>query len=303
MLLDIAWAALRRRPFSFLSTLLLGLIWSSLLGAAAPLAVLLWACLALLGLGGWYTLEAFVLRRLGARPPSRIESERLASALRCSSGARLVVVDQPEVWLYPSLRHIVLSHGALDLLEERELVGLVAQAVAQQRLAGLVGEPVVWLGNLLLVGAWLLDSWLIRLGELLAAAVGASLVLPALLWPRAFRTLVGRLFGWSFIGLVGASLISEGVPGLGLALLAAPALVPGLRALLAWESRRAEALADRATLEAGLGWYLLDALELLSWAGEPPPPGGAFAVLHRPGSTLTTRSERIWQQLNAEPKR
>jgi hypothetical protein len=117
MLLSIAWAALRRRPFSFIVTILLGVIWSSLLGVAVPAAVLLWACLALLGLGACFKGEAFVLRRLGARPPSRIEGEQLASALRCTSDANLVIVDQAEAWLYPSLRHIVVSQGALDVLD------------------------------------------------------------------------------------------------------------------------------------------------------------------------------------------
>lgn len=302
MLLSIAWAALRRRPFSTLLTLLLGVVWSGLLGVPAPAAVLVWLCLALLGLGAARAVEPAVLRRLGGRQPSRLERERLASALRTCGDVRPMVVDQAAAWLYPSLRHVVLSRGLLDLLEERELVGLVAQAAAQQRLGSLAGESMVWLGNTFLLGAWLAGGWLVRLGQLLAAVIGVSLVLPALLWPDAFRARVGRVLGWVLIGLVGTVLIVEGFPALGMALLLARPLVLGMRVLLAWESRRAEARADRATVEAGLGWYLLDALETLGWSADPPRPTGALGVLQRPGSPLPERMAHVWQRLEAERK-
>jgi len=302
VLLSLAWAALRRRPFSVLVTVVLGSIWSSLLDIAVPAAVPAWACGSLLGLGLWYALEPKGMGWLGARRPSRIEHERLASAVSACGGVPLLVVDQPSVWVQPSLRHILVSRGALDLFEDRELIGLITQAAARQRLAGLVGEPSVWLGNLFLLGNWVLGGWLIGIGELLARVLAWSLVLPALLWPDRFRIIVGRLLGWMLIGLLGTTLISVGWPAVGLALLTGQLLVPGLRALLAWETRRAEAIADRSTAEAGQGWYLLEALEALAWADELLPPSELFALLRRPGAALPDRIERLWQQLNTEPK-
>jgi hypothetical protein len=76
------------------------------------------------------------------------------------------------------------------------------------------------------------------------------------------------------------------------------AVVPGLAALLSWESRRVEMAADRETIEAGLGWQLLEALEMLIWAESVPAPGGVLGLLCRTGSPLASRADRVWQALS-----
>jgi hypothetical protein len=75
-------------------------------------------------------------------------------------------------------------------------------------------------------------------------------------------------------------------------------LAHGQQALLAWESRRAEQLADQATVDAGLGWQLLEALETLAMAESVPPPDGLLGLFCRRGSPLNTRADRVWRALS-----
>jgi hypothetical protein len=298
MLVSIARAALRRRPFSFSVTLVLGTAFTSLLGAPVPAFIVLWAMLSLLGLEVWFTAESAALRRLGVRRPLEAEAIRLQPAAKYACGVEVVLADQSEPWVYPSLRSVVISSALLDVVEDQGLIALVAHAAEMRRLAVLVGEPMVWLGNLPLVGAYLVARALVRVGELLAGVVGSSLILPGLLFPNGFRRYVGGLFGAVFVGLIGSSLISYGAPAVGLSVLVAWAVVPGLRALLAWETRRAEALADQAVIAAGLGSFLRQGLEVLSWADELPRPRGALGLLARGGAPIRTpRMERIERAL------
>jgi hypothetical protein len=109
----------------------------------------------------------------------------------------------------------------------------------------------------------------------------------------------GRVFGAAIVGLLGALLLSSGMAAPGLGLLLAWAVVPGLRALLDWESRRVEVVADRATVEAGLGWQLLEALETLTWAESVTGPGGLLGLLCRAGTPLSHRADRLWRELSA----
>ncbi|MBV9174348.1 MAG: hypothetical protein JOZ81_30170 [Chloroflexi bacterium] len=292
MFLSTLWAALRRRPFSFGSTLVLLVVFSSLMGAAAPVAVLLWIGLALLGLEVWFVVEPVALRRLGARKPNQAEWTRLQGAVQ-TCGCRLLILDQPEPWLFPTLRHVVVSRGMLDFVEDRGVFGLVAQATEQQRLAAVVGVPIVWLGNLELVAAYVISCCAVRLGELVASVMGYSLVLPGLLFPNAFRRYGGLLLGTVLLGLIGATLITDSLPGAGLALLVGWAVVRAVDAVLAWESRRLEAVADEATVAAGLGSHLREALETLGWADELPRARGLLGVLQQPGASVAARLERV----------
>ena len=91
--------------------------------------------------------------------------------------------------------------------------------------------------------------------------------------------------------------LSGGLAALGLGMLLGWALVAGLRALLGWESRRAEADADRAIVQAGLGPQLLEALETLAWLN-PPPPDGWRRVLLRAGAPVHKRIERLSHALS-----
>jgi hypothetical protein len=297
MIFTLTWAALRRHPFSVVCTALLVALSASLLGIPAPLGLLVWATASLLGITLWHALEPFILRGLGGRPPSRLERELLDGAL---GPARLevVVLDAAAPWLGRGLRSLVVSRALLDLYEARPVQGLLTQAVEQVRLASLAGELVVWLGNLPLLGAWILGRWLARLGRVLAVVVGGSLVVPLLLWPAGFVLWAGRLFGSAIVALLGSALLSSGLAAPGLGLLLAWALMPGLQALLAWESRRAERIADQATVEAGLGWQLLEALEILAVAQPLPAPDGLLGLLCRGGSPLSTRAERVWRALS-----
>jgi hypothetical protein len=289
---------LRRRLLSVTCAALLLTVSASLLRASVPQALVLWALASILGLATWRALEPFVLRRLGCRAPSHLERERLAPAL--VGDVEVLVLDAAQPCLGRGIRTLVVSRALLDLLEDRALQGLLANAHAQVRAASLPGELVVWLGNLPVLSAWYLSRALVQLGRVLALVVGGSLVLPLVLWPDGFTRWVGRLFGATIVGLLGSALLSAGLSAAGLGLLLAWAIVPALRALLNYETRRAEQAADDATLAAGLGWQLLEALETLVWAESVPPPAAPLGWLCRAATPLTTRADRLWRKL-AQP--
>jgi hypothetical protein len=297
MTVALAWAALRRHPFSVLCTALLAALSARLLGAPVPVVLVLWATVSLFGITVWHALEPVILRRLGCRSPSWLERERLDRALGAAQ-LEVVVLDAAEPWLGRGLRSLVVSRALLDLLEDRAVQGLIAQAVGEVRSASLAGELVVWLGNLPLLVGWIFGSWLTHLGRLLAMVLGNSLVVPILLWPTGFIRWVGRLLGWGIVMLLGSALMSSGLAAPGLGLLLAWALVPGLQALLAWESRRAEQLADQATIDTGLGWQLLEALETLAFAESMSPPDGLLGLFCRRGSPFNLRADRVWRALS-----
>jgi hypothetical protein len=75
------------------------------------------------------------------------------------------------------------------------------------------------------------------------------------------------------------------------------AAVPGLAALVDREWRRTEAAADAATVEAGLGWHLLQALEVLVWVDPVARPEGLLGLLFRAGDPVWRRAERLWRQV------
>jgi hypothetical protein len=294
--LVLASRAVRRHPLSLLCTALLLAISTSLTGTSVPLALLCWALIALVSLAIWSALEPFVLRRLGCRSPGHLERERLDPALG-PDRVGVLVLDAAQPWLGRGLRTLVISRALLDLLEDRALAGLLAQATRQVRAASLPGEVVVWLGNLPLLGAWCLSRGLMRLGRLLAIVVGTSLVVPLVVWPDGFIRWAGRLSGAAIVGLLGSALLSSGVSAAGLGLLLAWALVPGLQTLLNWEARQAETAADDATFDAGLGWELLEALETLAWAESVPPPAAPLGWLCRAATPPTDRADHIWRKL------
>src|SRR5437763_15818144 len=111
MFVALLWTALRRHPFSFTVSLLLGAVWTSMLGAPVPVAMMVWAGCALLGLESWYAVEPVALRQLGCREPGNIEATRIQPALRRLPNLRLHVrvADVPEPWAEPVLRSIVVT--------------------------------------------------------------------------------------------------------------------------------------------------------------------------------------------------
>lgn len=294
--LVLAGKAVRRHPLSILCTAL-GLTMSAgLSGAPVPLALLLWPCTSLVCLATWDAVEPFVLRRLGCRAPGHLERERLDPALG-SVRVEVQVLDAAQPWLFPGVRTLILSRALLDLLEDRALAGLLAQAAIQVRAASLPGELVVWLGNLPLLCAWCLGRGLMQIGRFLAIVVGASLVLPLALWPDGFTRWAGRLFGAGVVGLAGSALLLSGQSAIGLGLLLGWVVVPAVRAVVDWETRQAETAADDATFESGLGWELLEALETLTWAESVPPAAAPLGWLSRAASPLTERADRLWRKL------
>jgi len=70
----------------------------------------------------------------------------------------------------------------------------------------------------------------------------------------------------------------------------------GMRALIAWEARGAEADADRAVVQAGLGPQLIEALETFAWLNAPPPHCW-HALLVRAGSPTASRIQRVSRAL------
>jgi len=294
--LTLIATALRRRPFATLSAALLLVMLSSLLGAPVPGAILAWLAASAASLEAWHTLECVILRRVGYRAPTFAERERLEPALGCAH-LEVLVLDSPHVWVGRGLRCIVVTRAMLDLLEDRALLGLLHEIASSIRRAALAGQLLVSIGMLPMLIAFRLAQALAFLGRLLGMAVGAALVLPPLAWPRGFVTWAGRIFGGVLVGLLGSALVSNGFPAPGLSVLVAWAIVPSLRALLAWETRRAEAAADLATIADGLGWDLVEALETLQAAEPLHAPSGMHRLLCPPGAPLGARADRIRRAL------
>src|SRR4051794_29647202 len=123
MIVSLAWAALRRRPFSVLCTLVLDLLWASLLGLSAPLALLVWLVGSFALLELWLLIEPTLLGWCGCREPNRGERDLLHSwAQRLSVSLR--VCDDPTPFVASALRTVIVSSGALELFEDRALFGL-----------------------------------------------------------------------------------------------------------------------------------------------------------------------------------
>jgi hypothetical protein len=140
---------------------------------------------------------------------------------------------------------------------------------------------------------------LAQFGRLLAVVVGIGLVLPLVFCRDLFLCWTGRLFSLMLVGIIGSVLISEGHAAIGLGVLLAWLIVPSLRAILAWESRRAEALADSATIAAGFGLQLLEGVDFLALAEPLTIADTLLRILCLPRSTAAQRAERIRRALGA----
>jgi hypothetical protein len=293
----IVWAALKHRPASVLITLFLCTVTAALVGQPVPVAIVAWLVGGIFVVGAWLLVEPLALQRFGCRRPFFGERERFAAALQ-RDPVEVVVAHDNIPWICCGLRTTIVSQAALEILDDDALTALMTQTAARQRQWCLARELFVWLGNAPLVGIWLVDRSIHALGRLLALAIGSSLIVPLLLWPNGFVSWGGRLIGVAVGGLLGSVLLSGGLAALGLGLLVGTPLVLGLRALLAWEARGAETVADRATLSAGLGQQLRDALEALAVL-ESPRPSGWLRVFVRAGAPLHQRIARLEKELSA----
>jgi hypothetical protein len=272
---------------------------ASLLDVSIPGALTLWIGTALLSFELWYALEPFILQHLGGfRAASHAERALLEAAISNAQLEPLIGI-QPELAIARGVRCLVISRDLLELLEERALSGLLYQAAAPVHVADLAGALMVWLGNLPVLAAWWAARGVVCLGRLLGVLVGESLVLPLVLWPGGFVRWSGWLFGSAMLGLLGSMLLSSGLVAAGVGLMLAWAVVPGIQALLGWESRRVERAADQATVDAGRGAELLEALEYLVLAEPRPRASGLMGVLCRPGAELNLRAERIRRALTS----
>jgi hypothetical protein len=298
MTLALTCAAFRCRPFSLLASALLLVILASLLDMPAPMALLVWLAASLAMLEAFHVLESFILKRLGYRPPTYAERERLEPAAGCGH-IRVMVIDAPELWVGHGLRILVITCGMLDVLEDRALTGMLHNATNATWPAALAAEMLAWFGALPITVAWSLSRCVTAVARLLAVAIGRALVLPLVVWPRGFTVWGGRALAGVIVGLFGAALLSNGLAAVGLVVLLAWALVPGLQALLTWETRRAESRADDATVSAGLGWQLVEALETLQMAQPLATPPGLHGLLSPAGAPLGARADRIRRVLAA----
>jgi hypothetical protein len=297
MTLALTLAAIRRHPLSVLFTLLFLLVTAAFIGTPAVLVVSTWAIGGALSLELWHALEPTILKRVARhREPTHAERQRLESALG-RAPLRLLVADSTDLVATRGLRCLVVSRDLLDVLEDRALSGLLTQTATPTQSANLAGFALVWLGTLPLLVAWWAGRLVAQLGRLLAVVVGTSLVLPLILFREAFLCWTGRLFTVALVGLIGMVLISGGHAAAGLGLLMAWLIVPFVQAILAWESRRAEAAADATTIAAGFGLQLLEAVDFLALAEPLPVADKLLSLLCLPRSTSVERAERIRRSL------
>jgi len=275
--------------------MLIGLLLANTLGVPVIVAAVAWLAFGLLGIAALDRWERALLTRRDARQPSRLEHERLAAVLG-RPPLEVLVCDAGEPILVRTYRHVVVGRALLDLLEDRALLGLLAQAMHPRWSASLAGELLVWSAVGPLGGVWLAVGWLMQLGRGLAALLSWCLVLPLVLFPDSFVHWVGRLLGAAIITLLGMLLVASGLSTAGLLLWLGTVVVPGLQAVLAWEYRRTEELTERDTIELGLGGHLAEALEELTWYETLPRPAGVLSLFAREGSPIVKRAERTWRR-------
>ena len=301
MTLAFILAAIRRHPFSIAFTAPLLAAFASLLGASVPLALGGWAATVLVGCELWYAIEPLALRRLaGCRAPTHAERELLDQAITIAH-LQPLIVETPGLVIGRAVRTLVVGRDLLEVADERALVGLLHQTCATVHRANIGGVLVVWSGNLPILGAYQVSRALAYLGQLLGVLVGESLLVPLVAWRYGFVSWSGRVFGSVLVGLLGSMLLSSGFAAAGAALLIAWAVVPGLQAVLDWEARRLEHAADRASVAAGFGAQLLEALELLLLTEPRETPLGLLGLVCRPGAPLATRADRIRNALSKVP--
>lgn len=301
MTFALTLAAVRRHVVAVILTALLTIITASLLGVSVPLALAAWSVTALLSLELWYAAEPVLLRHLGdCRDPSVAELHRI-EALLGRTPLQVLVADVSDFTAARGLRCLVVGRDLLDIFEDRALQGYLVQASMPLQAANVAGFILVWLGNLPLLTAWWLTRVIAQLGRLLALAVGTSLVVPIVVFRDGFLRWAGLAFTVVLVSLAGSVLLSYGFAAIGLGLLLAWLLVPTVRAVLSWESRRAEGVADRATIEAGFGLQLLEAVDFLTQIEPRKLRIGVLSALALPGKPMIDRGRCIRRHLDMAP--
>lgn len=302
MTLALTLAAIRRHPFSIPLTFLILLLTAALTATPVALALSAWAAATALSFELWYALEPTILKRIPRyREPTHAERQRLESTLGRAQ-LQLLVADTTDLLATRGLRCLIVSRDLLDVFEDRALSGLVHQTASSNHSANLAGFALVWIGNLPVLAAWWAERLVAQLARLLAILVGTSLVLPLIVCRDAFLRWTGQLFTAMLVGLFGSVLISGGHAAAGLGLLIAWLMVRLLQSILAWESRQAEAASESATIAAGFGPQLLEAVDFMALAEPLPVADKLLSLLCLPRSSTVQRAERIRRALEASAR-
>jgi hypothetical protein len=297
MTFALTLAAIRRHPLGIVLTTLLAIATAALAGVSVPLALALWLVFGLISLELWYALEPMLLRRLGGcRAPTAAEQLRLESALG-RAHPNVLIADTAQLITVRGLRCMAVGRDLMDVLEDRALSGLLLQASTPTHAANLAGFMLVWVGNLPTLAAWWTCRLVGQLGRLIALAVGTSLVLPLVVCRDGYLRWAGLTCTTLLIGLGGTVLLSYGFAAAGLGLLLAWLVVPCIRGVLGWESRRVECSADCGTIKAGLGLQLLEAVDFLGLIEPRPTASGLLSILSLPASSMLDRARRIRREL------
>lgn len=290
----------RIRARSLALSLVFALITAWLLHVPFVVAALTAGLIMLIALHGRPRWERLVLWLAGCRPLTHLERERLRhpAVSSESASAAVVVCAHGDPWLLHCARRLVVSAGLLDLLEDRALTAYIAQAQQPVYLAAHVAETIVWSLAWPALTGWALVRLCSAVGRLLAIVVGCALLLPMIFWPDGFVRHAGVALGGVTLCCVLLMLAAGGQGHL---------VVLVIVSLIAWRllgiTQRAEGCgvedaADRATIEAGLGVALSEALDTLVWVEPIARPRGVLGLLFREGETLSTRAERLWRILH-----
>jgi hypothetical protein len=297
MTFALTLAAVRHHPVGVVLTALMAIVTASLLAVSAPLALVAWAVTGLVCLELWYILEPVVLSQFGdCRLPTAAEHQRIEAALG-RTHVDVLIADVTEFTAMRGLRCLAIGRDMLDVLEDRALSGYLAQAAAPLQSANLAGFILVWLGNLPVLAAWWATRLVGQFGRLLALVVGTSLVVPLVVCREGFLRWAGLVFTTVLVGLCGSALLSYGFAAVGLGLMLAWLVVPSVHAVLDWESRRVERSADLATIDAGLGPQLLEAIDFLALVKPDRPATGLLSIVCLPSGSMVERARWIRRRL------
>jgi hypothetical protein len=272
MIVGLVWAGLRAHPLSSAFVVVCLVAWAALSGVPPWAPLLGWVVLNLVIVEMWFVIEPVWLRLRRCRPATADERARLGSPKFAA-----YVVEEDALRIEPGLKSLIVSRGAMEVLDNVCLAALAVQAQA----ASEPGRVLILVGAGPILALGLVTRAIGRVGLLLAVSAGAALVVPPWAWGESFARVAGRVLGAVLLVILAFELLASGLVTLGLGLLTAWALVPCLQWLLGWEARRLEVHADAVAARAGVGWQLLEALENLRSLGQP----------------VATRMERLQQAL------
>ena len=210
----IVLVALRQRAASVFVSVLLVCLQSGLFGLPVWQGLVGWFSLWVLALVGWYVGEDWLLALAGCRPPTPPEHDRLV-AMYPHTHLRLRIDEDDATWVEAGLRTLLVSRGALEVLDDLELAGMLAQAEGRAKAATAAGQLLAWIGAAPLSTLQLAGRFVGQLGRVVAMELGALLVVPLIVWPDGFVRIAGAVFGALFVLIASCILAAGGLVGLG----------------------------------------------------------------------------------------